>query len=67
MGDSAAIRQFFGCTLGIDVNPLVVRGCLGKLIDTILVNNHPFGETDFFVLQRLGVFHGFDYVQTEFL
>ena len=45
----------FGRTLGIDVNPLVVGGRLGELIDAVLVDHDPVGHADLDALERLRV------------
>ena len=41
MGDGRAVGAFLGLLL-IDVNPLMVAGCLGKSVDPLLIDLEPF-------------------------
>jgi len=36
------------------MNPLVIASRLRKLVDPVLIDDHPFGETDFDTFQCLG-------------
>ena len=47
MGDGRTRRAFPPGTLHVDMNPLMIPGKVGELIDPLLVNRHPFGDTQF--------------------
>ena len=38
---------------------MLVTGCFGKLIDTVLVDNHPVGQADLFALKFFCILDGF--------
>ncbi len=46
------------------MNPLVVTRGLGKLVNTMLVDDDPVGQTDLLAYQCLGIFDGFYTPQT---
>ena len=56
VSDRLAVRHFTRRALGIDVYPLMVGGRLGKLVDTILVNDGPVRHADFRTFEQFGVF-----------
>ena len=60
-----AARHLARGALGIDVNPLVVAGRFRKLVDTMLVDDHPVGDADFNALECLGILYGTDTLQTR--
>jgi len=37
------------------------------LVDPVLIDNYPVGQTNFHALERLGIFNATDCVQTTFL
>ena len=45
MGDRAA--DFFGRALDVDVDPLMVAGGFGELVDPLLGDFQPIGHADF--------------------
>ena len=60
MGDGPAVRHFPGGTFSIDMNPLVIAGCFGKLVNTMLIDDDPVGQADLLAFECLGVFNGFN-------
>jgi hypothetical protein len=48
VGDGLAIRHFFRRTLRVDVDPLVICGRFGELIDPVLIDHYPIGQADLF-------------------
>lgn len=61
MRNRLAIRHFFRGALRIDMNPLMVTRCFGKLINPVLVNDHPFGYTDLLAFEFFRVINGCNY------
>ena len=47
MGNGRAVRRFFGGTLRIDMNPLLIAGHPCKIIDALLVNLQPWTNVNF--------------------
>jgi len=56
MSNRLAVRHFFCCTFCIHVNPLMIRGSFGKLVDAMLVNNNPVRQADLLTHKRLRIF-----------
>ena len=60
MGDGLAIGHFPRSSLRIDMDPLVITGCLGKLVNSMLIDDDPVGQADLLAFECLGVFNGFN-------
>ena len=58
MGYCLAVRHLSDCPFGINVNPLVVSRRLGKLIDTMLIDNDPVGQADLLADERFRIVYG---------
>ena len=67
MRNRLAVGHFSRRPLGIDVDPLIVASGLGKLVDPILVDDHPFGQANLDAFQRFGLLNGTDNAQLLFL
>ena len=63
MGNGLAIGHLCFSALGVHVDPLVIPGRFGELVDPVLINDHPIGQADLDALQHLRIFDGTDYVQ----
>lgn len=47
MGNGRAVQRFFGGTLRIYMNPLLIAGHPCKIIDALLVNLQPWTNVNF--------------------
>ena len=56
MGDGLALGHLGQRPLRVYVYPLVIGSRLGKLVDAMLVDDRPFGQSDFLAFERLGLF-----------
>jgi len=52
-----AVRHLFGRALGINMNPLMITRCFSELIDSMLVDNDPIGQSDLLAFKRFGIFN----------
>jgi hypothetical protein len=57
VSDSLPAGQFAAGSPGIDVDPLKISGCLGKLVDFLLVDDYPVRKTDFPAFEGFGIFN----------
>ncbi len=53
-----AVRHFAGGSLGVDMYPLVITRRLGELVDTVLIDDDPVGQTDLLALEPLCILYG---------
>ena len=60
MGDGGFPRGFTGGTLDIQMNPLEITGCLGKLVDPVLIDKNPVTDPQLGSHGRLQLFRSAD-------
>jgi hypothetical protein len=58
MRDGCAIRRFAFCAFYVLMNPLVIAGGFGKLVDAFLRNFEPVADSDFLSKQGTGFVNG---------
>jgi hypothetical protein len=63
--DGLAAGHFSRSAFGVDVNPLVVGRGFSELVDSVLVDDGPFGHADLDAFEHLGVIYATDDVQTR--